>query len=565
MSPIPFLVLVCLAQIMARVSYENLHIFINRFHVNRTILIITTLEALGDVWFTTKVSIDERRLIDYFQTNASETREPLLWFRTTRLMQTLNFYGIFTENRLPYQECFYHVSRANFFISGYHNVSALISTVGLSADEERVSSYTYIDLEEHLRCEPRFDIPRCHDANQPLHYETSDVIVLRAVFTRRCPMDSFIQYYWTLHDSTESRGTLKPELKVARYRLKVRHQSPLNRLVMVRINARVVGRRTPLVARCYLALAPQRLYAVIRGGPYRKVFRGKTISVNGSPSRDLSLPKNAIQNLLFEWSCDSTKNNDKVCKLNMGSGKGFVIPSYTQANEQTLKFVLHIRSTYDYLRSAVAMQTILFSSFPRRYININIVCVTNCKGNKYISQLPIHLKGQCLCCRTKKITKWTWIVDKKLVGSSNRLIFNVTKKMSITIYLNMEATHRYKQTSTYQGTSSIHLEKNLGPINTICYVKPLDGEAIETIFFIQCENKNALYKPLQYCVGIRSLLIDECKTDELIMVRLPPTSNVEVQVWKFKKNFSLLLFKIIKLIVKSHVQYSFFVHGSALL
>ncbi|KPU81875.1 uncharacterized protein Dana_GF26800, partial [Drosophila ananassae] len=70
-------------------------------------------------------------------------------------------------------------------------------------------------------------------------------------------MDSFIQYYWTLHDSTESElldflgATLKPELKIPRYRINLRQQSPLNRMVLVRINARIVGRRAPLVARLW--------------------------------------------------------------------------------------------------------------------------------------------------------------------------------------------------------------------------------------------------------------------------------------------------------------------------
>ncbi|KRK05731.1 uncharacterized protein Dyak_GE27507, partial [Drosophila yakuba] len=107
----------------------------------------------------------------------------------------------------------------------------------------------------HISCEPKFYLPRCHDSNRPLHYETSKLVVLRAVFTRHCPMDHFIQYYWTLHDSTDSEqfeflaATIRPEFKIKKYRLNLRQQSPLNRMVLVRVNAKIVGRRVPLVAR----------------------------------------------------------------------------------------------------------------------------------------------------------------------------------------------------------------------------------------------------------------------------------------------------------------------------
>ncbi|XP_046869180.1 uncharacterized protein LOC124461761 [Drosophila willistoni] len=89
-------------------------------------------------------------------------------------------------------------------------------------------------------------------------------------------------------------------------------------MVLVRINAKVIGRHLPVVARCYLALASQRLLASIGGGIYREVFRGKTISVNANPSRDLSLSKNSLQYLHYEWTCGpSKKQNPKICENTM--------------------------------------------------------------------------------------------------------------------------------------------------------------------------------------------------------------------------------------------------------
>lgn len=82
----------------------------------------------------------------------------------------------------------YHVSKVVFFISGYHYVSTTITFNGLKVDERKSFGYTYIDLEEHIRCEPLFDIPRCHNATRPLHYVTSEVIVLRAVFSNGVPL-----------------------------------------------------------------------------------------------------------------------------------------------------------------------------------------------------------------------------------------------------------------------------------------------------------------------------------------------------------------------------------------
>lgn len=205
MSLIYFLILTFLVQLWPNGSFQNIHVYINRYQSNRSANIITTMKTLKGLFFSTKVNIDERRLVDFFQTNTSEAREPVFWYRTDSLEQTLDFYGIFTDKNLTYQKCFYHVSRVTFFISGYHYVTTTITSNGLSADERKSIGYTYIDLEEHIRCEPRFDIPRCHNATRPLHYVTSEVIVLRAVFSKRCPLDSFTQYFWTLHDSTENR------------------------------------------------------------------------------------------------------------------------------------------------------------------------------------------------------------------------------------------------------------------------------------------------------------------------------------------------------------------------
>lgn len=194
-----------LFQMWADGSFQNLHIFINRYHTNRSANLILTMESLQDTFFTTKVSINDRRLVDFFQTNTSEMREPVLWYRTESLEQTLDFYGVFADKKLPYRKCFYHVSRVMFFLSGYHYISTTVTSNGLSADENKSFGSTYIDLEENIRCQPQFDIPRCHNASRPLHYVTSEVIVLRAVFSKRCPLDSFTQYSWTLHDSTENR------------------------------------------------------------------------------------------------------------------------------------------------------------------------------------------------------------------------------------------------------------------------------------------------------------------------------------------------------------------------
>lgn len=94
----------------------------------------------------------------------------------------------------------------------------------------------------------------------------------------------------------------------------------------------------------------------------------------------------------------------------------------------------------------------------------------------------------------------------------------------------MEAIHRYKPSSKYQGSSTLRLERNYGPVHTACYVSPLDGEAIKTLFSIKCTNENALYKPLKYCLSVNSLLITECITDQLIISRLPAASHIEVQV-----------------------------------
>nr|DAA06434.1 TPA_inf: polycystin-related Y protein [Drosophila mojavensis] len=410
-----FLVLISLANVTAFIRYDNPYVFVNRVYVNHTIFVIVTLQSLRGVWFLTKVSIEER-IIDYFQTNASEHREQLLWYHTASLKQTLNFYGIFTQKNLPYQECFYHVSRANFFKSGFHNVSVLITTIGITSDKLRSSSYTYIDLDENVRCEPQFSIPQCVNADYPVHYEVSDIIVLRAMYTRRCPMDIFTQYYWTVHDSTERRPA-------------------------------------------------------------------------------------------------------------------FTIPPFTQQGEQSIRFILNIRSTFDLLRSSVAMQTILFSSYPRLYIDVIIKCVTNCKGNRFSNYSHVHLKAHCLSCKSMKITKWMWTVDHNLVSSSKRLLYYVSNKTSIIVYLNMEAIHRYKPSSKYQGSSTLRLERNYGPVHTACYVSPLDGEAIKTLFSIKCTNENALYKPLKYCLSVNSLLITECITDQLIISRLPAASHIEVQVF----------------------------------
>lgn len=213
-------------------------------------------------------------------------------------------------------------------------------------------------------------------------------------------------------------------------------------------------------------------------------------------------------------------------------GNRVIIPAYSQPNNQTLRIVLLIRSEFDPLRTATTKQTIIFSS-SRHLINLDIVCVSNCNGRKYTVQLPIHLKGQCLRCGTKKITKWQWRVENTPVeGASKRLIFDVmdTKKHHLIINLNVEAVNRYDSKIIYYGMTMITLEKNMGPADTVCTISPKMGRAHETQFFFSCKLSQARFKPLQYCIGVDNFLIDECRTDEEILVRLPPTEHVIVMV-----------------------------------
>ncbi|KQR91056.1 uncharacterized protein Dere_GG26172, partial [Drosophila erecta] len=234
---------------------SNLYVFTNRSHTFGQGRVIITLQSLHQKWFTTKVSLNGLILVDYFQTNTSAQKEALLWYRTSNLEKTLAFFGVSSDRKVPYAECYFHVSGIHFFSNGFFSVVALITSDGLYGNELQARTYTFVKTNLHISCEPKFYIPRCHDSNRPLHYETSKVIVLRAVFTRHCPMDNFIQYYWTLHDSTESElfeflaATIRPEFKIKKYRLNLRQQSPLNRMVLVRMNAKIVGRRVPLVAR----------------------------------------------------------------------------------------------------------------------------------------------------------------------------------------------------------------------------------------------------------------------------------------------------------------------------
>ncbi|KAH8288151.1 hypothetical protein KR054_003955 [Drosophila jambulina] len=397
--------------------FSNLNVFTNQVHVHGNPKIFITLQLLPYEWFTTKVTLNKMILVDYFQTNTSERQESLLWYKTNNVTKTLSFFGVSYDKKIPYEQCFFHICRANFLSNGFFNISVLITKNGLFENETKATTNTFVKSNLHILCEPQIVISRCHDLNRPLHYETSKVIVLRAIFLQHCPMDSFIQYYWTVHDSTES-------------------------------------------------------------------------------------------------------------------GNRVVIPAYTQPNNQTLMIILLIRSAFDPLRTAIAKQTIVFSS-SRHLINLNIVCVSNCNGRKYTIAFPIHLKGQCLRCINKKITTWQWRVDNTTQErASKRLIFHVTdsKKRKITIQLYVEAVNRHKSNIIYYGTTIVTMEKNMGPSKTSCTIDPNVGTAQETLFYLQCSLSQARFKPLQYCIGVNNYLIEECRTDENILVRLPPTEEVVVMI-----------------------------------
>lgn len=186
------------------VTSSNLNVFTNRVHAHGNARIIVTLQFLPFEWFTTKVTLNNRILVDYFQTNTSERQESILWYKTENLAKTLMFYGVSYDKKLPYEQCFFHICGAKYLSNGFFNIVVLITSDGLFGHEIKTRTYTFVKSNLHISCEPEIDIARCHDSNRPLHYETSKVVVIRAVFLQHCPMDTFIQYYWTLHDSTES-------------------------------------------------------------------------------------------------------------------------------------------------------------------------------------------------------------------------------------------------------------------------------------------------------------------------------------------------------------------------
>ncbi|XP_022208919.2 uncharacterized protein LOC111065195 [Drosophila obscura] len=520
-------------------NFSNVHVFVNRYNAYSRANIITTLDSLPEAWFTTKVVLNKRTLVDYFQTNASERHGALSWYRTTNIQQTLNFYGVKIEKNLTYAKGYLHLSRINFYSSGFYLVETEITTEGIYSSEITATSYTVVKLIQGNTCEPKFDIPNCHDSNRPLYYETSKEIVIRANFSRFCPMDTFIQYHWTLHDSTDSKlleflgASLRPEIKLSRHRLSVRYQSPLSRIVLVRINAKIVGRRIPLVARCYLSLASQRLFPVIRGGNYRRVFRGKTISISGSLSRDLSLSRTGPQHLVYMWSCTpAVKQLKNVCKKNMGTRHRIIIPAYSQPNNQTLRVVLLIRSAFDPIRTATSRQKLDFSNFPH-LINLEVACVKNCDEDKYDATKPILVKGKCEGIGNKNITKWEWRVgDLPVKGHANRLVYfvrDVTRK-NISIHLRVTAAHLYNPAYNYYGEDWIFLEKNVGPQKSKCSIRPKEGLAFETLFMVQCQRSRARFMPLRYGVEANSVLIMDWHSTREILVRLVPAQRVFVKI-----------------------------------
>jgi len=84
----------------------------------------------------------------------------------------------------------------------------------------------------------------------------------------------------------------------------------------------------------------------------------------------------------------------------------------------------------------------------------------------------------------------------------------------------------------------------MGPADTTCTISPKVGYAHETQFILHCNQSQARFKPLQYCIGVENFLIDECKTDEEIRVRLPPTEHVSIMVSNIKViPFSVLSYK----------------------
>ncbi|XP_033245340.1 uncharacterized protein LOC108164998 [Drosophila miranda] len=540
MQQLIFLISCLCTVVVANSTNEfNVHVFINRYNAYGRANIITTLDSLPEAWFTTRVTMKVRILVDFFQTNVSEHQGAFAWYRTANLRETLDFYDVKIEKDLPYVKGHFHVSRVNFFQSGHFLINAIITTEGLYDNAVTAKTYTIVKLMQGNACEPKFDIPSCFDSNRPQYYETSKEIVLRANFSRFCPMDTFIQYHWTLHDSTDAKlleflgATLRPEIKLSRHRLSVRQQSHLSRIVLVRLNAKIVGRRIPLVARCYLSLASQRLFPVIRGGNYRRVFRGKTISISGSLSKDLSLAREGPQHLEYKWSCTAKmKQHKNVCKKDMGTRDRIIIPPYSQPNNQTLHVVLLIRSAFDPIRTASSRQKLDFALSPH-LINLEVACVRNCEENKYYPGKPIHLRGKCEGVGNKNITKWEWLVDGLPVeGHANRLIYTEKdlKKQNVSIHLNVEAAHLYNPSYNYYGEDWIFLEKNIGPTDTKCTIVPRDGYAFETLFMIQCQRSQARFMPLRYCVEVGRVLIIDWQSNREMVVRLIPTSKVFVKI-----------------------------------
>ncbi|SPP78129.1 Hypothetical predicted protein [Drosophila guanche] len=518
---------------------STLQVFVNRYNAYGRANIITTLETVQLAWFTTKVVMNKMILVDYFQTNASEVQGALAWYRTINLQQTLNYYGVKIEKNLTYTKGYFHVSKTKFFSSGFYLIESAITTEGIFSSELKATTYTVVKLIQENACEPKFDIANCHDSNRPLYYEASKEIVIRANFSRFCPMDSYIQYHWTLHDSTDSKllqflgATLRPEIKLSRHRLTVRQQSPLSRIVLVRMNAKIVGRRIPLVARCYLSLASQRLFPVIRGGNYREVFRGKTISISGILSRDLSLSPTGPQHLMYQWSCrPRLKQLKKVCIRNMGTRHRIVIPAYSQPKNQTLRIRLLLRSAFDPIRTATTRQKLDFSISPH-LINVDVDCVKNCDEDKYNPGQPIHVRGKCEGIGNKNITKWEWRVDNKPVKAhANRLVYTELdgQKSSLSIHLHVEAAHLYNPKYNYYGQDWINLERNTGPKNTKCTVTPPEGLPFETLFLIQCDRSRARFMPLRYGVEANNVLIVDWQSNREILLRLVPTLKVTVKI-----------------------------------
>ncbi|KAH8417323.1 hypothetical protein KR222_008762 [Zaprionus bogoriensis] len=293
--------------------------------------IVISFEKLGNATLEMTVSTSFSMIANGQRPKLSE---PIRASRhTTKFTETLGDLGIRRHIRLPYNDAYYYVYQANYYVLGANELRVAVRSFDCNDNSksylQTLSFIVHVVEPFFTNCLPKVVFQHGMDPMRPRQVDIERFTNIQAIVEKSCDASDTISFstQWNILDILGEVSYFKSKidqellLKIPRYSLWYEGMQHLYPNIVLMVQLSYKERTSPLiVARCYIKVTAPNVIAKIAGGHYREVNGQSRLTLDGSQSREPTRRIRDNQFLVYTWTLSSGDgSNESILALESAS------------------------------------------------------------------------------------------------------------------------------------------------------------------------------------------------------------------------------------------------------